>query len=89
MGPPTLGRATVLSLGGSQLRQEGDLQGSKGMRRVDAVELCSEQGYRTSDRIGKKRVIHRFPHLGQVCARWAGPVGEADQGERHPLPGLE
>lgn len=59
------------------------------MRRVDAVELCSEQRYRTSDRIGKKQGIHLFPHLGQVCARWAGPVGEADQGERFPLPGLE
>lgn len=53
------------------------MQGSKGMRRVDAVELCSEQVYRTSDLIGKNRA-HTYSLTWVRCA----PAGRVWSGRR-------
>lgn len=76
-GPPTPGRATVLSSGFPRLRRGGDLQGFKGMRRVDADELRSEQGYRTSDRFGKNRA-YTYSLTWVRCA----PAGRVPSGRR-------
>lgn len=47
------------------------------MRRVDAVELCSEQGYRTSDLIGKNRA-YTYSLTWVRCA----PSGRVRSGRR-------
>lgn len=47
------------------------------MRRVDAVELCSEQGYRTSDRIGKNGA-YTYSLTWVRCA----PAGRVPSGRR-------
>lgn len=47
------------------------------MRRVDAVELCSEQGYRTSDRFGQNRA-YTYSLTWVRCA----PAGRVPSGRR-------
>lgn len=56
----------------SRLKRGGGFEGSKGMRRVEAVELCSEQGDRTRDCTGESRA-HTCALTWVRCVPVGGP----------------